>query len=353
MVVACPLGAPPGGKGPALVRLSWNNDSDSCKDATKETYTHAVTGKCLEVGVQAPYGVGDLVVPVGARVTVRNGVTGESVEGSAGKDGVFALAVAADRGDAITVEVRAPGASPLQSGGGGQVLAKATLKSPHEGLGRQRNTPEFRRFVQLAANVLEGADAITVADRVLLDPLPGLPAKSMLMLLAVGDRTVPFTSGVALARAMGLFGRGDTQAVTAPYRAWTDAAIGLGLLVGKDSPPPLLNPELPEGGPGLCHFVDTLPKDQQLPGVLPARSGLCLADVHGHHEYIAQPKTPNTFPAVDNYNGTYTEYHKNLIVTYFHSLARRVGEDPCWGDAKCVTERNLRAEWDLPLGSVP
>ena len=60
----------------------------------------------------------------------------------------------------------------------------------------------------------------------------------------------------------------------------------------------------------------------------------------------------DSFPQVDGYAGTYTQYHRNLIATYFHSLATKVTENTCWGDPKCVSDHNLRDEWDLPLGQT-
>jgi hypothetical protein len=109
---------------------------------------------------------------------------------------------------------------------------------------------------------------------------------------------------------------------------------------------PLLDPTKPEGGPGLCRKVPTVPGQA-------AFSALCLADVKGHHEYIAQPKNTDGFPTFQGYKGTFTEYHRNQIVTWFHSLGKHLGEDPCWANKDCVAARNLRAEWDLPIGQTP
>ena len=183
------------------------------------------------------------------------------------------------------------------------------------------------------------------------------------MMLAIGDSTVVFSQGLALARAIGLMGRGSDPAqafnnpfavqmdLTAPYRKWTETMIALGLLSGKDVPPELLNPARPEGGKGtgLCSIV---PSQLTAAGALgKAVSGVCLADVHGNHAYIASPDH-DSFPQVDGYHGTYTQYHRNLIATYIHSLASKLTEDPCWGDPQCVADKNLRAEWDLPLGQT-
>ena len=352
-VVGCP------GKD-GKVGLSWNDDADNCSKTKRNVWRDPETGKCGQNALAVPTAFAQVDVPEGATVVVYNLRNGLITTARASKGGGFRAAVASDKGDTIRVEVL---------GSSGKATAIVTVKTPYEGLGRQRNTPEFRRFVVLAANILEGADAITVADRMITAPLPDHPATNVLMLLGVVDQTVPFASGVSLARAVGLFGRdADPQAPTAGYREWTEKAIAAGLVAGKDGPVPLLDPTKPEGGPGLCRTVASNPGH---PGV----SALCLADVHGHHEYIAQTRAPNSFPPIlanpDGKSpapvepqaalakdgkpfpqGTYTDYHRNLIVTYFHSLGRRLPQDPCWGSAKCVEERGLRAEWDLPLGET-
>ncbi len=370
MVVGCPMGADDHGNNHA--RLSLNNDSNNCNQQTFSTYrdwNHG--GECVDtaVDVSAAYPVqldggdpahlGEILAPIGATVRVHDLTAGTQAETTVAKDGGFAVAIGSDIGDVLTVDVM---------GQSGNVVSHARLISPFEGLAKTRNTPDFRRFVQLAANVLEGADAITVADRVLLDPAAGRqpewPVTNMLMMLAVGDSTVVFAQGLALARSIGLFGRDPdlNKAVAnpfaiqtdfaAPYRAWTEGMISLGILVSKDVPPVLLNPAKPEGGKGtgLCNII---PSQITAAGPLgKALSALCLADVHGHHEYIATTNSDDSFPHVDGYVGTYTQYHRNLIATYLHSLATKVTEDPCWGDPKCVSDHNLRAEWDLPLGQT-
>ena len=326
MVVGCPQ---PNGR----VAVSFNDDSDDCRQTEHTTYK-GEDGTCLsepEVRsvVQAmPH------VPKGSRVVVTHVASGEQAETEAGEAGAFTVAIAADKGDAITLEVFAKSGAPI---------AKADLVSPYEGVAKPRNTPEFRQLVQRVANVLEGSDAITVADRVLRDPLPGYPATNVLLLLATGDRTVNFAAGVALARAMGLYGEGDLTAKDAAYRAWTEEAIANKVLVESDVTPPVLDESMPSGGPGLCSKVPTTKAGK---GV----SALCLADVKGHHEYIAQAKDSDAFPAMEGYDGTYTEYHVNMIVSYLHSLGTQVNEDPCWADWKCVKDKGLDKEWESAVG---
>ncbi|MEY3014978.1 MAG: hypothetical protein RIT45_3713 [Pseudomonadota bacterium] len=344
MLVGCP------GKGDAAttpeglpnVRLSWNDESDACKRETKKSYV-GEGGVCLKQPQEVPTWVAELGLHEGARLILDNLTTGESAEGVAGKDGRFAIALATDIGDDVRLRVMAED---------GRVLREVALVSPVEGAARPRNTPRFRRLVQLNSNVLEGADAITVADRMFLDTR-GAPATNVLLSLAVGDRTVPFAAGLALARAIGLFGPLDDYVDDKPWRAWTDEAIRRGLLdnsVGDkvaageitdaERLPPLLNPSAEGTGFGNCRTVKTES------GV----SGLCLANVGGRHEYIAQVDKNDQHPPLDGYTPSYTEYHRNLIVNYFHSLGTRIVDDPCWADWKCVQDKGLAAAWDAPVG---
>ncbi len=377
MIVGCPMA--PDANGVNQARVSLNNDSDSCGRASFSGYrdwNHGGVCVDLPVDVSVSYPVqldggdiahlGEIRAPIGAEIRIQDTTAGTTATGKVEADGGFAVPISADIGDELVVNVM---------GADGNVVSHLRMISPYEGLAKSRNTPDFRRFVQLAANVLEGADAITVADRVLLNPLPGRqpewPVTNMLMMLAVGDSTVVFAQGLALARSIGLLGRGTDPAKAfadpfgqlvspdAPYRTWTQAVIAAGILTGVDVPPPLLDPTRPEGGKGtgLCSVV---PSQLTATGALNNHlSGLCLADVHGYHEYIVQPKRhdpwqagDDSFPPDPPYWGSYTQYHRNLIATYLHSLGTKVTQDPCWGDPKCVSDRNLRAEWDLPLGQT-
>ena len=124
----------------------------------------AKTGACSDQAQTVPVAQVHWQVPAGATVRLRNMANGNEDQALAGSDGRFRLAVASDAGDALRLQV---------VGNNGQAAQEVYLKAPREGLARQRSTPGFRRFVQLAANILEGADAITVADRMFLNPLPG------------------------------------------------------------------------------------------------------------------------------------------------------------------------------------
>ncbi len=328
--------------------LSWNNDSDYCKKEERDSYK-GDDGTCLTEAVKRPVWQASAKIQEGDTVRATNLRNDEVSETKAGPGGRILLALKCDKGDEVELVVTAPDGTERE---------RVNLVSPYEGAAEPRNTPEFRRLVQTNANVLEGADAITVAERAFQRPDPGMPATNILMMLAVGDQTVNFAAGLSLARAMGLFGKGKSYVDTTLYKAWTEEVIRRGLLddtngakikAGVVQPdenrPPLLNPALPDSGAGNCNVV---PHDANDPkaGV----SGLCLANVGGRHEYIAQPDKNDIHPPLKGYKPTYTEYHRNLIVSFFHSLGTKVLTDPCWADAQCVKDKNLRSEWEQPVG---
>ena len=328
-------GCPNGGGG---VDLSWNNESDRCSKQTRPVYTDETTGECVAVGIPVPVARDTINVAKDDTVRVTNLDNGEVRETLAGDDGAFMVAVPSDKGDRVLVEV-------VDSAG--SVTASSELVSPTKGVAKPRNTPDFRETARNVSNILEGSDAITVADRVYRKPLPGKPATRMLLTLAVGDGTVNFAAGLALARAVGLFGDdADLNAPDASYRAWTESMIDRGALREPIVGPDLLDPAKPDNGPGLCSRVAT--DDGGL-------SAVCLADVNGHHEYIAQASGGrDQFPTFERggvtyEDGTYTEYHRNMMAQYFHSLGTYINEDLCWGSKTCVADNALDAEWDGPV----
>lgn len=346
VLVGCPAKAAPtvDAGGLPLVRVSWNDDSDGC-GREEAPSRKAKDGTCVTKPAPQPVWAAEIGIAEGSRLRVVNHNTGLDAEGTAGKDGRFAITIAADIGDDVRLQVL---------GGDGRLLREAKLVSPVEGAAKPRNTPEFRRLVQLNANILEGADAITAAERLYLDTRGG-PTTNLLMMLAVGDRTVPFATGMALARAMGLFGAGSSYVDDAPWRAWHQEAIrrgnldnstqkklDAGQITQDERLAPLLNPAAGATGFANCRVV---PTGDGSSGV----SGLCLANVGGKHEYIAQVDKNDAHPPLAGYAPSYTEYHRNLIVGFFHSRGRKVVEDPCWADWKCVVDKDLAKAWDAPM----
>lgn len=333
MVVGCP-------RADSEVHLSWNDESDDCKRDLRTSW-QADDGSCLKDPRQIKVARAIVQIAEGRRIVLDNLDNGEQTEVIAGPNGRFALAIPADIGDRVRVQVRGSAGEQLNLAQDGKEKAlSVVLRSPYEGAAKPRNTPEFRRLVQTNSNILEGADAITAAERVFLRPSAGYPATRMLLMLAVGDRTVNFAAGLSLARATGLFGSGSSYVDPSPFRDWTEKVIDQGILVDVPGVPPPLNPDMPEDGPGMCSVVD----------VGSGHSALCLANVGGRHEYIAQADKKDAFPKMAGYEPTYTEYHRNMIVNFFHSRGTVVSQDPCWGDLKCIEDRGLDAVWAKAVG---
>ncbi len=82
------------------------------------------------------------------------------------------------------------------------------LTAPAEGYGQIRQTPDFRRFIQLAQAALEPGDPVSFAPyysiKAMTDPFgQRLPPHALLTLDTIGDMNVPLNSGIAFARAAG------------------------------------------------------------------------------------------------------------------------------------------------------
>ena len=91
--------------------------------------------------------------------------------------------------------------------------AGAPLVALTRGLGYTRNTPGFRRFAGIAQHAIGPADPGVWAANAVLEPLdfdydPHRPSGNtrVLYMPVIGDRVVPVNTGVAMARAAGLFG---------------------------------------------------------------------------------------------------------------------------------------------------
>jgi hypothetical protein len=186
-----------------------------------------------------------LTLQPGQGVTVRNlaqtsaACTGEKIDGcsygTADSNGQLRLPVAADwpslratrtkRGegqvDLVKVEVLQPG-DRLEVSVGGKVIDKFQaasrfygvdykpgdpLVSPARGYGTSRNTPEFRRLMQLSQTILEPGDPVNYAPYYFkgAQPLLRRGPSNVLVIATSGDPGVPVNTGIALGRAARLF----------------------------------------------------------------------------------------------------------------------------------------------------
>ena len=129
-------------------------------------------------------------------------------------------AVVAQPGDRLQVGVlRTTGSEPqnINTFGFDTSLSGATFHAGDplialaQGWGTERNTPEFRRLMQLWQAVFEPGDPIAYAPYWAPNPLPGrngVPVPS-LVVGTVGDTSVPVSSAIALGRAAGLVSKVD------------------------------------------------------------------------------------------------------------------------------------------------
>jgi hypothetical protein len=187
----------------------------------------------------------------GADVVVTNGTSGEVRCGRITKAGSdfdapeFRVPIPASQGDPIAIQIYAPIAGKAQvlesygktctppkgalpalqlttwqgfgascTAGRCASLGHATfavgsrLVAPADGYGLRRQTPEFRRFMQLAQLALDPADPITFAPyyftRPKLDPNGAIANPTALLdVSTIGDMNVPISTGVAFGRAAG------------------------------------------------------------------------------------------------------------------------------------------------------
>ena len=264
------------------VRISFNDDSDRCKPGptAKRSFAH--------VPAVSP---GDLVI-------VDNLDNGESAGTLVDANGGFSIGVPADRWNQLEIRI-------FRSSG---ETASVPVLSKYEGVGLQRNTPRFRRFLSVSEHVLSRCDPMSFARALFIEPYPGHPPTNILFENAVGDDTVPISTGVLVALASGVLG--ETEAEWGPV---VDAMIERGLLAGdnydaddlaKDNPP-----ESPPVGP--------LPPVQSSTG----ESSIRFADVNGWHEWVVGVDQTQPFD-----HASYTQAQ----ITLFHwSGGAKVVDDLC------------------------
>lgn len=231
------------------VHLSFNDDADRCKEPaiTLKSFAH-LPG-----------------VDLTRKVRVTNLSNGEVREAAFDESAGFSVGVEADAWDDFLVEVDA------LDGEGFSVH----VQTPYSGSGFVRNTPHFRRFWNISQQVLDRCDPASFSEHLFLNPLPGHPPVNVLLENALGDATVPISTGITLARLSGALGTERAQ-----WEPIMKELISLGVVQGND----------------LYDVDDALgdnPVDQPALGPfepVPTGAGVAtirFADVHGKHEWIA------------------------------------------------------------------
>jgi len=279
LVIGCPDGT--GG-----VWLSLNDESGSCRNDPATT-----------AFAQVPS------LPAGAIVRLVNVDNDEREEHEVSEAGEgFAIAVPSDRWDQLAVEIEVAR----------EVVQRALVMTPFQGLALHRNTPEFRRFVAVTQHALDRCDPIAFARDLIGGPSGS--AKSVLFENVIADRTVPISSGLALARATGVLGD-DPDAVMAKLAA---AGVVAGGDYDVDDVSGNNPPEMPALGP-----LPTVASGPDGKG----RSAIRFAYARGRHEWIAGPT-----------DGTEYEAHtmtRNRIALFHASGGTRIVDDACIAEESC------------------
>ncbi len=294
------VGCPVGGDGEAHVALTFNEWSLDCRDdATVEL-------AAAQAGLPA--------LPVVAGATVR--LVNRSLQERAGRpgyprsqaetvmapDGSFSLGVPADVGDVMHLEMVSPT---------GDLLAEVDYATPVSGLGRVRNSPRFRRLLDLATILFDDADPLAYARFLIREPMDG-PARHVLHLVDVGDRTVPFSTMLAWDRTVGLLGLDESEML-----AYNQAFVDRGVVEGGVEPWDV------EGRLGQGDALGPLPAVEAGGGV----SAVRIAAL-GDHEYIAAPRPDAPFD--------FATFHRNLFVAFLRSGGTQLPDDACLEDDSCA-----------------
>lgn len=147
----------------------------------------------------------------GQRVRLTNLENGETRTVTAGPYGRFRVAVPADEGDRLSLQLLGPDGAARRTidrltqdliWHGTSLSAGDPLQSLVEGFALRRATPDLRRMMQLSQMMLDPADPANWVRRA---------ADHYLMIQTIGDMNVPINTGITMARAAGLLDKGEQQ----------------------------------------------------------------------------------------------------------------------------------------------
>jgi hypothetical protein len=159
----------------------------------------------------------------------------------------FRLVVSSDRGDRLRVEALDDGGRVVWQADtfdrdvwwqGELHEAGSPLTALADGSGIHRQSPDLRRFGQMAQTALDAGDPVNYARYYFQEGLyrdyPGVSRPTNLaLLLTIGDMNVPINTGIALGLAAGLipFGPGaqDPRYGDTPHRVLIDHYVAEGL----------------------------------------------------------------------------------------------------------------------------
>jgi hypothetical protein len=146
-------------------------------------------------------------------VVLTNVSSGETRCARTDRDGRFRIPIPTSGGDKLDIQVyTAPDVVASYDGcrieAGAPVGRRIKLVAPNDGLGLRRQSPELRRFRDLAQAALDPADPIAFAPYYALEPLldesgTRSAPHALLEVNTVGDNFAPVAAGLSFARAAG------------------------------------------------------------------------------------------------------------------------------------------------------
>ena len=242
-------------------------------------------------------------------VHVENLKTGQHEFTLSDKDGGFSVVLPSDIGDRWRVTIKT-----VEADGALTELDNFIAVSPYEGLGRMRNTPDFRRNVGVYQAIMDPADPANLAMYLLRKPISGRPT-NIFQTSVIADTTVPFASQLALARISGTLGLDDETMLE-----WNRKFIEHKLPQGADFDVDDIDHN--------NHGFGPLPPVTTSSGV----SAVRFANSHGDHEYMAllNPKAQCDI----------AQYTHNQIALFLANGGRRVEDATCImrNDCPCLSK---------------
>lgn len=268
--------------------LTFNDDADKCKSGITEARAFAYLPGAAD----------------GGQVTLTNVSNGETRSAFFGPAEGFSVSVAADKWDQFSVSVTMVDDS----------VHTVLAETPYEGSGFGRNSPDARRFLGIGQNVMDHCDPLAYAVRLFREPFPGKTPVNILFENAIGDNTVPFSTGVHLARAAGALGP------PSQWLPWFDEFARRGMLVGSDD----YDIDDIDG--------DNAPGDEPIGPFAPVETGagvatIRFANVNGNHTWVAA--VDQSLPL------DHAALSQNRMALFHLSGGTVVVDDPCIARLDC------------------
>jgi hypothetical protein len=212
------------------------------------------------------------------------------------------------------------------------------LRTPTDGFGLARCTPDLRRLVNLFQTIIDPADPAAWARHYFQDPLDirpeGRRVTNLLQIATVGDQAVPINTQAAIGRAAGIIEslREDPRYGLTPNDWLIQKYVyeGLARLARFPGTTALFDPDDLDRGQDGFGAPEPAPSDRLLLKV-PTDTGVsgvrfAYLDPHGQHGIFI----PSPQKAFDM-----DTYVVNLIGRFFASAGTEILDDTCLEDSSC------------------